>query len=151
MKFGNQHALKHGMSHSPEYHTWEAMKQRCFNPHRPKFRFWGGRGITVCERWLKFENFLADMGQKPTGMTLERIDGDKDYCKENCCWASFSDQNRNRRPYHKKRILSHECRESNLCCCSSTALEPKDNCPVHSSGPWPPRCEICGRFMKRRI
>jgi len=64
----------HGQSDSPTYHVWEMMKGRCLNPKNPNFKRYGARGITVCERWLKFENFLADMGEKPDGLTLERVD-----------------------------------------------------------------------------
>jgi hypothetical protein len=76
------------------------MVQRCtYTKHRHYARY-GGRGITICERWQKFENFLADMGERPTGLCLERIDNDKGYCPENCKWTTQTAQNRNRAGYN---------------------------------------------------
>jgi len=88
--------FRHGMKGTKIYEVWHAMKARC---HRPKHKFYpryGGRGITVCERWLDFKNFFADMGDVPEGMTLERLDNDKGYYKDNCEWATQKGQTRNR-------------------------------------------------------
>lgn len=76
--------------------AWSMTKQRCLNPRQRDYRRYGGRGIGICERWLVFENFLSDMGLRPHGMTLERLDNDKGYCPENCVWATRSTQTRNR-------------------------------------------------------
>jgi hypothetical protein len=71
----------------PEYDTWCGIKQRCYNPRAMSFSTIGARGITVCARWLNsFENFLIDMGRKPPGTHLHRIDPNLPYCPENCCW-----------------------------------------------------------------
>jgi hypothetical protein len=76
------------------------MRQRCGNPRHPAWDDYGGRGIKVCDRWDRFENFLADMGERPAGTSLERIDNSRGYEPGNCRWATRTDQNRNTRASH---------------------------------------------------
>lgn len=88
---------RHGMSKTKIYGIWWAMITRCQNPKCKAFKNYGGRGITVCERWQKFENFYADMGDRPEGKTLERDDNSKGYSPNNCVWADRKTQGRNKR------------------------------------------------------
>jgi hypothetical protein len=88
---------KHGQSRTPVYKVWRAMHDRCENPNNTSFKYHGARGIKVCKRWGKFENFIADMGPRPDGMTLERKNNNKGYTPANCTWATANAQQNNRR------------------------------------------------------
>jgi len=89
--------LTHGMSRQKVYKTWIAMKARCFNEDDVNFPLYGGRGITVCKEWLDFETFYKDMGDIPDGYSIERLDTNLGYSKDNCKWASATEQQRNKR------------------------------------------------------
>ena len=86
----------HGMTHTRTYSIWEGMKRRCRPDLAESFPYHAGKGITYCEAWEKFENFYNDMGQAPDGMSLDRIDVNGNYCKDNCRWATNSVQGYNK-------------------------------------------------------
>lgn len=81
----------------PEHHSWRSMKARCLRKTHHAYARYGGAGITVCERWMSFPDFLEDMGPRPENTTLDRIDNTKGYSKENCRWATWTQQQRNRK------------------------------------------------------
>lgn len=91
------HGHTRGKEFSPTYSSWTAMIARCTRPSQPGYKNYGGRGITVCQRWRAFDNFLADMGERPDGMTLDRFpDNNGNYEPGNCRWATKSAQNMNK-------------------------------------------------------
>ncbi|MEP0149964.1 hypothetical protein [Roseibium sp.] len=90
----------HGMSRTPTYKSWAEMKRRCYSASCADFKNYGARGIQVCERWHEFSNFFEDMGERPTGLSIERIDNDANYDPGNCVWADRTTQSRNRRFVH---------------------------------------------------
>lgn len=92
-----------GLSATGAYRSWDAMNQRCYDKNVPHYQRYGARGITVCDRWKKsFLNFLEDMGTRPFGKTLDRIDNNGNYCKENCKWSTYSEQALNQRKRNAK-------------------------------------------------
>lgn len=101
LKRTHGHKLQHA---TPEYRSWQAMKARCLNPNAHAYERYGGAGITVCDRWLKFENFLADMGPRPVGTSLDRINNAGNYEPGNCRWATRSQQSKNRKMPWKKEL-----------------------------------------------
>jgi hypothetical protein len=99
MKRSHMNGVRHGLSHTKEYITWKMMIQRCYNENDSNYPNYGARGIRVCLRWREsFLNFYADMGLKPVGKSLDRIDNDGDYTPQNCKWSTPKEQIHNTRP-----------------------------------------------------
>src|SRR3990167_3218505 len=117
---------KHGLSHSRVRNVWKHMLARCSNPQNRAYHWYGGRGITVCDRWLDLRNFVSDMGHPLSGMTIDRINNDGNYEPSNCRWATYTQQARNRssNPYlefrGQKKLISDWAVEVGIKHCTLT-------------------------------
>lgn len=106
MKTSYKTRTTHGHSRTPEYNVWQLMMQRCFNPKNKRYIRYGARGITVCESWQYFPNFIADMGKRPSdGHSIERKNNNGNYEPGNCYWATRTEQDNNT---SKSRFLDHD-------------------------------------------
>ena len=109
--------VKHGgwKERRAEYRCWQDMKQRCLNPASPSFKNYGGRGITVCERWANdFASFFEDMGARPVGTSIDRINNDGNYEPSNCRWANRQTQDRNKQQSYVEDVGVHFCNRDKL-------------------------------------
>jgi len=95
----------HGQTGSKAHKSWTEMRDRCNNHRSPIYKYYGGRGITICERWKEFKNFLEDMGERSEGFTIERINNNKGYFPHNCKWATRKEQSRNSR---HNRVIKYQ-------------------------------------------
>lgn len=139
---------KHGRSQTGAYSSWKKMVARCVDSSNHAWKDYGGRGIQVCERWLVFENFYEDMGERPPRMTIDRIDANGNYEPGNCRWATRTEQNRNKRnnvrlayqgrtellvDWAKELGVSHQVLEGRLR--RGWTIEETLSTPVHSGAP----------------
>lgn len=142
-------------SSHPLRKVYDGMRQRCLNPKGRSYARYGGRGISICERWQKsFELFVADMGPRPDGHTLDRIDNDGPYSPENCRWASWRVQGRNRR---SNRIIEFRGEKLLLSEWAEKIGITKDAMHMRLANGWPlehaltrPSCRVLGKYLHKR-
>jgi len=100
-----KHGHKVNKKASPTYNSWRAMRARCQHSNASNYERYGGQGIKVCDRWQDFENFLSDMGERPEGKTLDRIDNNKGYEPGNCKWSTPKEQSQNRKTLKNQHLF----------------------------------------------
>lgn len=131
-------ATRHGHAagtQSPTYNSWASMLQRCTNPRATKWPSYGGQGVTVCARWHEFANFLADMGERPAGKTLDRIDNAAGYEPKNCRWATNKQQQQNLRA---NKLVDYEGRQYVLSALADLLQIDKATLAYRIRQEWPP-------------
>lgn len=146
--------VNYATEYPAEYNSWRAMYRRCYEPKNNKFHLYGGRGIKVCDEWspamnkgTAFKNFLRDMGPRPEGTTIDRIDGDKDYTPENCRWSDIFEQNRNRKSVIELELegqiytFAEVCKIYGICTSTAQSRLSKGMSPFKSAQT-PPRTVI---------
>ena len=151
--------------HKLEFNSWRAMKERCDNPEYRAYNRYGGRGITYCERWKDFNNFLEDMGKRPKGCTLDRIDNDGNYCPENCRWADQKKQMHNS-TRKTKAVVTAEMIERSPCSMATIYKRIRNGWSVEKALNTPPanpravlreklmathnHCPVCGKICPHK-
>jgi len=123
-KLSKEKFKTHGMTKTRTYRIWNSMKTRCLNKKATNYEWYGGIGVTICDRWMSFENFYEDMGEAPEKHSIDRIDVTKGYSPENCRWSTAKEQSLNKR---KRRIFSEEALKKFLKTQDYLSKEQKEN------------------------
>lgn len=138
--------MKHGLAKRSEQHplywTWKNMRQRCMNPRVPHFKYYGGRGIKICKRWDDFAVFVADIGERPPGMTLDRRNNNGHYTPTNVRWITRAEQSRNRRDF----ITANETKTH---CKNGHPFDEQNTRIIDVPGRYQRQCKACDRDRKR--